>query len=106
MAGQVVAPQVPKKPFQPFKWFLGAFALFSVGYLVLSLLQHRMSSIGVPTDKAVQQAPPSAPASQSDMEAFNRARVQKLLDMAKKRALMQKEIAAAGLGEAGSPRHY
>jgi type IV secretory pathway VirB10-like protein len=98
MASQAVGPQVPPKPFKISKWFLGAFALFVVGYLILSLLQHRISAVGT-TDKAAQQAPSGAPASQSDVEAFNRARSQKLLDLAKKRALMEKEIAAAGLGE-------
>jgi len=99
MADSATAPQVPKKPFQPFKWFLGALALFAVGYLILSLIQHRISSVGVPSEKTAQQASTTSPVSQSDMDAFTRARAQKLLDMAKKRALMQKEIAAAGLGE-------
>ena len=99
MGDPVVGPQIPQKPFKVSKWFLGSLALFVVGYLILSVIQHRISAAGGNTVTTTQQAPRSEAASQSEIEAFNRARSQKLLEMAKKRALMQKEIAAAGLGE-------
>lgn len=99
MADQAIGPQVPPKPFKVSKWFAGALILFVVGYFILSFLQHRIAGAGASAgNKPAQQAPPSALASQSDMDAFNRAQAQKLLEIAKKRGEIQKEATAAGLG--------
>ena len=92
------APQVPKKPFQPGKWLLGGSAVFGVGYLALSLIMSHFPGTTVTKDKATAQQP-NTPASQLDMDAFNRSRNQKLIEIAKKRALIQKEMQAAGLGD-------
>jgi type IV secretion system protein VirB10 len=100
MAGQAIGPQVPPKPFTVSKWLIGAFLIFVIGYFILSFIQHRISTPGASSDsRAAQQAPPSAPASRTDIDGFSRAQSQRLLELAKKRALMSKEIEAAGLGQ-------
>lgn len=98
MADQAIGPQIPPKPLRIGKWGAGAVILFVTGYIILSFIQHRIS--GATDNKAAQQQPQQASplASQSDVEAFNRAQAQKLLDLAKQRAAIQKEATAAGLG--------
>ena len=99
MGDQAVGPQVPPKPFKVSKWAAGALILFVIGYFILSFIQHRIAGAAATTDnKAAQQAPPSALATPSDIDDFNRAQAQKLLDLAKKRGEIQKEATAAGLG--------
>jgi type IV secretory pathway VirB10-like protein len=91
---QPVVPQVPKKPLQMNKWLVGATALFAVGYLAISLIH--LPGPGANEKPAAQPFTP--PASQTDVEAFNRARKQKFDDIAKKRDLLAKEIKESGIG--------
>ena len=92
---QPVVPQVPKKPLQMNKWLVGATALFAIGYLAISLIH-------LPGPRANEKPaaqPFTPPASQTDVEGFNRARKQKFEDIAKKRDLLAKEIKDSGLGD-------
>ena len=92
---QPTAPQVPPKPLRISKWLVGATGVFVVGYLVISLI-HLPGPAA--TEKA-SQPQANQPASQLDVDGFNRMRQEKLTQIAKKRALMQKELQDAGLGD-------
>ena len=94
-APQPSVPQIPKKPFSINKWLVGATALFAAGYLVISLIH--LPGPGANEKPAPQQTAP--PASQADVEGFNRAKRQKFDEIAKKRDLLAKEIKDAGLGD-------
>ena len=92
---QPTAPKIPPKPLRVSKWLVGATGLFVAGYLVISLIHLPAASS---TEKgSVPQA--NQPASQLDVDGFNRLRQEKLTQIAKKRALMQKELQDAGLGD-------
>jgi type IV secretory pathway VirB10-like protein len=92
---QPTAPKIPPKPLRVSKWLVGASGLFVAGYLVISLIHFPAPSS---TEKAsVPQA--NQPASQLDVDGFNRLRQEKLTQIAKKRALMQKELQDAGFGD-------
>jgi len=92
---QPVVPQVPKKPLQMNKWLVGATALFAIGYLAISLIH--LPGPGANEKPAAQPFTP--PASQTDVEGFNRARKQKFEDIAKKRDLLAREIKDSGVGD-------
>ncbi len=92
---QPVVPQVPKKPLQMNKWLVGATALFAIGYLAISLIH--LPGPGASEKPAAQPFTP--PASQTDVEGFNRARRQKFEDIAKKRDLLAREIKDSGVGD-------
>ena len=92
---QPSVPQVPKKPLSINKWVVGATALFAVGYLIISLIH--MPGRAANEKLALQRTTP--PASQADVDGFNRAKKQKFDDIAKKRDLLAKEIKAAGLDD-------
>ena len=92
---QPTAPQVPPKPLKISKWLVGATGLFVLGYLVISLI--RLPGRNSTEKPSVPQA--NQPASQLDVDGFNRIRQEKLSQIAKKRALLQKEIQDSGLGD-------
>ena len=92
---QPTAPQVPPKPLKVSKWLVGATGLFVLGYLVISLIH--LPGRDSTERPSVPQA--NQPASQLDVDGFNRIRQEKLSQIAKKRALLQKEIQDSGLGD-------